>query len=349
MKYLLTFKPLKHFFFGNNKTFSDDYLAVSEYFPQNTQLLGALRLFIAEQQGLMKVYKKGKWCSRPEELKALTGTATSKDFMVNSDLGKIKNLSQMFIVSKELDDAYFPTPFDVKIEFDKTTVLLTHYKLENIDEQYFLANYDVKNRSDQMLGNKNFWHSYLKQESKVANALKLYNDVFVEHTQVGIELDNKQTVDKKFYSKTDYQLDKKFLFGCVVDFEEKIIDDGIIQIGAESSLFELKVHSLDDTVLTEHPIVSRLFETPQDGNKLICMSDTILNTTDDFNAYFSIIPFAKDFAMLDKTKTKFNGKTRQKRVIPTGTVSFVKDGKVPESSIGAYAKMGYNQYITVNN
>ena len=100
MRYLLTFKPLKNFFFGNSQTFSDDYVAKSEYFPQNTQLLGAIRLFIAEQHSLIKMHKNGKYSDYPEELKKLIGSASSKDFLTNDDLGKIQNLSQMFIVNK---------------------------------------------------------------------------------------------------------------------------------------------------------------------------------------------------------------------------------------------------------
>ena len=375
MKFLLTFKPLKHFFFGNNKTFSDDYFAVSEYFPQNTQLLGALRLLIAEQHGLMKVYKKGKWCSEPEKLKALTGTATSSDFFTNSDLGKIKNLSQMFIVSKDLNDAYFPTPFDVRIELEKkgTSIMgedgaihimpypqkakLSYYELDTINESYFVKNYDAKNYSSQMLGNKNFWSFYLNKESRAINAVQYfekndeqYHGVFIPNIQVGIELKNKQTVDKQFYSKIDYQLDSKFLFGCVIELEEEIIANGIIQIGAESSLFDLKVHKLEDTNIREHPIVSQFFTHPDPQDKLICMSDTILGATEDLNAHFSIVPFSKNFQMIksneNKSSAKFQGKTSLKRVIPTGTVSFIKDKQLPNYSIGAFAKMGYNQFIT---
>lgn len=346
MKYLLTFKPLKHFFFGNNKTFSDDYLAISEYFPQNTQLLGALRLFIAEQYGLMKVYKSGKWCSQPEELKRVTGSARSRDFISNDDLGKINKLSQMFLVNKELDNAYFPTPFDIEISDDS----IKYYTLESIDGDYYLNNYNVKKSSSQHLADKNFWEKYTHTDRLSHRDIREFSAVFQKHSQVGIELENKQTVDKQFYSKVDYQLDSQFLFACVIDLEEKIIDDGIIQIGAESSIFNLKIQKLEDTNIKYHPIVSRLFTKPDIGDKLICISDTILNSTDDFQANFTIVPYYKNFAMLDKTKSKFNKKTEQKRIIPTGTISYLKENTLPkEQNIGAFSKMGYNQFITIKN
>jgi hypothetical protein len=99
-------------------------------------------------------------------------------------------------------------------------------------------------------------------------------------------------------------------------------------------------------LLTKHPIVSKLFKTPQRGDKLICISDTILKNTNEFCAYFTIVPYYKNFAMLDKTKSKYNKKTDPKRVIPSGTVAYIKDNAIPSVQIGAYAKMGYNQFVT---
>lgn len=377
MKYLLTFKPLKHFFFGNNKTFTDDYLAISEYFPQNTQLLGALRLFIAEQQKLMKVYKKGKWCDKPKELKKLTGTATSNDFIKNSDLGMIQNLSQMFMVNSKLTNAYFPTPFDIKIS-DKE---IEYYKLSSLDKEYYLKNYDAKHYQGKYLGDKTFWKNYVSSQYISLDNVEQYDyeviekenekivkGFFVKHSQVGIELENKQTVkdendNGKFYSKIDYQLRDGFLFACLVELQEEIIQDGIIQIGAESSLFDLKVIPYEDTQLEDHPIVSQLFTKPESADKIICISDTILDSTDDFNSKFTIVPYYKNFAMIKadeqsfvkntskyKNNKRFKGKTVPKRVIPTGTVSFQKENQLPkEQNIGAYIKMGYNQFISVKN
>jgi CRISPR type III-B/RAMP module-associated protein Cmr3 len=366
MKYLLTFKPLKSFFFGNDRTFSVDYVAASEYFPQNTQLLGAIRLFIAEQNQLMHVHKNGKYSNDPNELKKLVGTASAKDFDTNDNLGKIQSLSQMFILNRSLDDAYFPTPMDVKIEFDHhgTQIIgddgkihlvnypqkakLTYYELAKIDENYFLKNYDVKNNSSQMLGNRNFWNFYLKKEPRSINGLQQYNDVFIPHTQVGIGLENKKTIEGAFYSKTDYQLSESFLFGCLIELEERIINDGIIQIGAEGSLFELHVMPFADTKLQDHPIVSRLFQTPEPNEKLVCISDTMLTHTDELDAYFTIAPYYKNFAMLDNDYARHKGKTAQKRLIPAGTVAYIKN-KMPKQPQGAYAKMGFNQFITTTN
>lgn len=355
MKYILTFKPLKNFFFGNDKTFSDDYLAISEYFPQNTQLLGAIRLFIAEQNKLMHIHKNGKYSNEPEKLKKLIGTASSKDFETNSDLGMIQNLSQMFLVSNDLSDAYFPTPFDIEVSDSS----VKYYELSKIQDDYFLSNYDAKNTSSQHLANGNFWKSYISKNELSPNDIMKYEHIFIPHSQVGIGLENKKTIDGAFYSKTDYQLSDKFLFGCLIELDEKIINDGIIQIGAENSLFELKIIPYENTQLISHPIVSQLFTQPQKGDKVVAMSDVILQSTEEFHAYFTIVPFYKNFAMLksenesfqgkskEKSFVKFEGKTEQQRLIPAGTVSYIKEQVMPHNqTLGAYAKMGFNQFIT---
>lgn len=353
MKYLLTFKPLKNFFFGNDKTFSDDYLAISEYFPQNTQLLGAMRLFIAEQNKLMHIHKNGKYSNKPNELKKLIGTASSKDFDTNSNLGMIQNISQMFIVNKNLDDAYFPTPFDIEVSDDG----VKYYELSNIENDYFLKNYEGKNASSQKLANGNFWNKYIDKKPISKEDLEDFDldkernkGVFKHHHQVGIGLDNKKTIEGAFYSKTDYQLNENFLFGCLIELDEKIIDDGIIQIGAESSLFELKIISYEETKLQDHPIVSKLFSPPQKGDKVVAISDVILESTNEFHSYFTIVPYFKNFAMLDNDYAKFKGKTSQKRLIPSGTVSYIDNQVMPYNpTLGAYPKMGYNQFISTKN
>jgi CRISPR type III-B/RAMP module-associated protein Cmr3 len=353
MKYLLTFNPLKNFFFGNDKTFSDDYVAISEYFPNNTQLLGAIRLFVAEQKGLMHVHKNGKYSNNPEALKKLIGTAGSKNFETNNDLGMIHNLSQMFIVNKELEDAYFPTPLDIEVSDNG----IRYYELTNIGEDYFLKNYDVKNTLSQKLANGNFWNNYIHKKQLSKEDIEAFDfdpitkkGVFKYHHQVGIGLEHKKTIEGAFYSKTDYQIDDKFLFACLIELEEKIINDGIIQIGAENSLFEIKIVPIEHTKLQNHVIVSQLFSQPRQGDKVVAISDVILNNTNEFNAYFTIVPYFKHFAMLDNNYANFNGKTPQKQLIPLGTVSYLKDQTLPSNkNLGAYIKMGYNQFITANN
>lgn len=343
MKYLLTFQPLKHFFFGNDKTFTQDYIARSEYFPQQTQLLGALRLFIAEQNNLMSVHKNGKYSNHPQKLKQLIGDANSGDFDKNDNLGVIKNLSSMFIVDRSVEDAYFHTPLD--IEVSKKSIKT--YTLSSFDDDYFLNDYDVKNASYQYLANDEFWRDYTTNRNLKRETLKSFDDIFITHTQVGIALEDKKTIDGAFYSKVDYTLDKNFLFACVIELEDDVIKNGIINLGAESSLFELNIKKLQDTNLEQHTVISTLFKIPIPTDKVVAISE-IMADTKDFKAKFHITPFYKKFAMIksNKTYTKFEGKTKQSRLITKGSV-FYSPKTLPQTK-NTYAKIGFNQFITIN-
>jgi CRISPR type III-B/RAMP module-associated protein Cmr3 len=353
MKYLLTFKPLKHFFFGNERTFRLDYAAVSEYFPQPSQLLGALRLTTAQQYGLIKQYKNGRYPKHPRQVTALTGTAKAHTFMHNDDLGKINQLSSMFIVKQSLNDAYFPTPFDVHIEKGEEEVSLSYCKLAKIGQSFYLEGYDVKNHSTQMLGNAAFWHSYMKEEYTCHHAVEPFEydhekacGIFVKHMQVGIGLKHKQTIEGAFYSKTDYTLAEGFLFAAVFDFDGELKDD-IVQIGAESSLFEMKVTPLAETGLTEHPIVSRLFTAPENGKKQLALSDAMIPDVKALQVDFTLIPYLKKMAAVKMEKGRYIDMHKAKHIVPCGSIAYLKEGETLSLSVGAYSKMGYNQFITI--
>jgi len=368
MKYLLTFIPLKHFFFGNERTFREDYVAVSEYFPQPTQLLGTLRLTLAEQHGLLKQYKNGRYSKQPEALKALTGTAKAHTFAENSDLGRIAGLSPMFIVNRSLDNAYFPTPFDVDVQIQRAQtsimdddgrivtvdypqkVSLSYLSLAKIGEYTYLKGYDMKRHTPQMLGNASFWNAYMQGETRAINAVLPFEydaqsgrGVFVAHTQVGIGLDGKQTVEGKFYGKTDYTLAKGFAFAAVIDFDGKI-EDAYVQIGAEASMFKMEVRPLEETPLREHPVVSRIFTPQREGGKLVAISDMMLQTTQQ-PVDFALVPYFRSVASIKSEKGKYVGTHRVRRTAPSGSVFYLSADALPSCVEGAYAKMGYNRYI----
>ena len=342
MRYLLTFKPLKNFFFGNNLTLSRDFFAQSDYFPQNTQLLGAIRLYIAEQKGKMKQYLNGKWCDDPDGLKKLTGKAKSSNFETENDLGKINNLSSMFIVKEDLSDAYFKTPFDIKIKEDN----ISTYEIASLNEQYYLKGYNAKEYTSQHLGSNSFWDSYLNSKPIKLDSVVAFNKVYRKHQQVGIALKNKQTIEGQFYTKIDYNLERGFIFGAIIDLQEPIIKDGIIQIGAEGSLFELQIKKLDDLQkLKEHTVISKLFSKPANANKVVAVSEVMQNPTIDTK--FSIVPFKKEFALLEKDKSKVKGRFKEKNLIPSGSVFYLNQ-ELPQFNIGTYEKMGYNQFLKIN-
>lgn len=362
MRYLVTFKPLGYFFFGNERTFSEDYVAKSAYFPQNTQLLGALRRFLAEEAGLLKVHGNGRYPNKEDmaAYRRLTGTATTESFENDDNLGAISYLSSMFLVNEKRDDALFRIPFDVEVNEEN----VRRYTLANVGSIYTFIDYDAKNASKPFLGGEAFWEAYLSGAEIERDSLQPFvyakdkkkqteEGIFVPHAQVGIGLDRKQVIEKMFYRKEDFTLAKAWQFACVVELDDTIMKfpkKGMIQIGAEGSMFALESFVLEEEEVASHPVVSALGSTPNTGNTHVCISDVMVSHTDVLQSDFALIPYERNMAMLVAPKGKYKGKSRVSRLVPKGSVLYYYEAKACTATPapGAYAKMGYNQIIAFN-
>jgi hypothetical protein len=328
---LLTFKPLKPFFFGGRINFSNDNYVYSRYFPQTTQLLGALRLYIGEKKGFIKVYKNGRYSKEPEKLKKLIGDAKPENFSENDNLGCIKYLSPMFLISKDKKNFYYPTPFDYYIH-DKEYGI---YKLEKLSNSYYFKNYDSKKGINQYLGDKDFWTGYIENHPK--KALN-FSDAFKEVTQVGIALEKKRVKESQFYYKVSYNLEEDFLFACLIDCDE--IEEGEIQIGADSSMFKLNIEEFN----FENPLFDTLIHNKKIfKDKSVALTDSFGNVQ-KFNA--PAIVESEDFKMIKYKKEgkiyTFGGKTEYKKLIKRGSVFY---GDINFKANGVYKKISFNKFL----
>jgi hypothetical protein len=163
---------------------------------------------------------------------------------------------------------------------------------------------------------------------------------------VGIGLEHKQTVEGRFYAKTDYMLSKKLRFACLLAFDGKI-EDGLIQIGAEGSMFRMEVKHLEETALVSHPLVSCMFEPTEHGTKMVALSDVLVEESEALHAKFALVPYLKRFAPLKTHKGKYVGTHKVRTVIPAGSVVYMHEGKLPQCIEGAYTKMGYNRFVAL--
>ena len=328
---LLTFKPLTPFFFGGRVNFSNDNYVFSRYFPQTTQLLGAIRLFLGEKKGFIKVYKNGRYSKNPEALKKLIGDAKPEDFDKNDNLGCIKYLSPMFLVSKDKKNFYYPVPFDFYQRGNEYGI----YKLVQLSNSYYFEGYNSKEDFKEFLGDKSFWDGYVKN---IPSKAIEYSDIFKEVSQVGIALEKKHAIDGKFYYKISYNLEDDFLFACVIDCDE--IEDGEIQIGADGSMFKLEVsefnfnHILFDSLINNKKVFKE---------KSIALSDSFGSVKD-----LTIPAIVKhtDFKMIKYKKEgkvyTFGGKTKYKRLIKRGSVFY---GLINLEAKGVYKKISFNKFL----
>lgn len=360
---LLRLTPLKPFFFGKQKVFTNTNYASSEYFPQQTQLLGALRSYLLETKGHLKVHKHGKFCAKDkaENANGLTGRANSSDFTTNDDLGKINFISPMFInrilKNSELSPL-FQIPNDIveKSNQKKTRQFyekVTPKKLENIISNktaVILENYNVKEGFTSGFGNKKFWENYISNQTIIQPICDDF--IFQKYEQVGIALQDygKKVVEEKFYTKKSYMLKKRYEFALLINLDDKL-DDGIITIGAENSTFKLVVEDIPEYFF-DHPII-QIFMNPlkkQEGKKLVLVSDAMLENSLQEESYYQIISSKVPFKMMttsDDNMKQSHQKTELKSLVAKGSIYYYDNDTLFPKAKGAYKKMGFNQYLAI--
>lgn len=357
---LLAFKPLKPFFFGGEKVFTNTHNAHSEYFPQQTQILGALRLYWMEQNRLIRVQKDGKYVPYEKKSEAinLVGDAGSGNFQHYDNLGCILGISPMFILQKEkeyLEDALFEIPSDV-VSDRCYTALAIPQKLNGIVSNKpvtLLKKFDIKKGFVSGFGGSAFWEDYCKDAA--SEAVVTHDKIYTSYEQVGIGLEHKQTVNKQFYTKKSYMLNDSYRFGLLINIDEerltkesqKTLQDGIISLGADASMFGLSVVDIPQS-LQEHRLIANLTnprQDPAEGKKIVLLNDAMLESSTQEDAFFQIVSKKIPFKTLQK---KSHHKSKEKLLVPKGSVYyFDKPCSLPQAK-GAYAKMGYNQYLVLN-
>lgn len=358
---MLRLTPLKPFFFGKQKVFTNTNYASSEYFPQQTQILGALRAYLLESNGLLKVHKNGKFCAKEEIAQATTlvGTTNAENFATTNDencLGKIDFISPMFIL-KTLGNctlsSYFPIPNDIVQDDNKNFLFATPKKISSIasnNQTVFLQNYDVKKGFTSGFGDCDFWKNYI--ESKISLKILNEDDIFVTYEQVGIGLEDygKKVKEEQFYTKKSYMLKSSFEFGILLKLQDDTeISNGMITIGGENSTFKLVVEEVP-TYFEEHPII-KVFMNPfkqQTGKKIVLLSDSILNESIQQDSFYQIISEKVQFKTISKQVEKKFAKTEAKSLVGKGSIYYFESSKELPQAKGAYKKMGFNQYLVID-
>jgi CRISPR-associated protein Cmr3 len=217
---LITLKPLTPYFFGYNDTFSQkgsNYFVRSALYPQQTTILGMIRKEILIQSGLLKRGLKDEWVLKDDYQKAKELVGSGKyGLKSNYSLGKIKYISPLFLYNKEI---FFEAP-NVK-EIKK--------------ENYYVVDFDYKGDVfDTVYSNT--------QSIKKSDIFQTYEIAF----------NSKKDSEDSYFKKIAYKLNN-FCFGFFldVDFELK---NSIVNLGADNSLFELKVQdskiTFDDIEIT---------------------------------------------------------------------------------------------------
>lgn len=307
--YLITLEPLGSFFFGGEETFgsqdgnSKNYYARSNYYPQQTALLGMLRYQILAKEG-----KLGKQPSNV--IRELIG---EKSFIVDENpqiFGHIKNLSPVFLIDN--NEYYIPQALDYSTynkepdKEKKDNIALSHLSVSFNKEKTssYLNNncprptvsivtadnkaFSPKNeRPSLLISNKgnirlldaelDYNKTPLYDKDKVFYGIAR-NGLFMQSPQVGIEKQTnrkKDIADSKFYKQNFLKLAPqcKFAFFAELSYE---LESGIVHLGGERSAFQMTVTSTSDTFDT---VFKDVYSKEKRNNCIVLTSNAYIDTT----------------------------------------------------------------------
>lgn len=262
-QYLVTLKPITPFFFGGENTFGEDpklvnYFVKSNYFPQQTTLLGMLRHELLIQNGLL-----GKHTSDWDTLIGAESFDGSNDKIL--EYGAIKSLSPVFLSNEKQD--FIPNTIDwvkYKVDKEKKTQKM---QVSFGEEKGFMYNnafqalttvmvgeqpFDPKHGSTELLASADGkeWRQW-DFEKDFEKKDFFQNGLFVKHQQVGIHRvlnKMKNNSDGSFYKQIFYTLKDDFAFAFFVELDlpaGKKLDSRILQMGGERSTFQMKIEHVD--------------------------------------------------------------------------------------------------------
>jgi len=328
MKYLITLKPLEPYFFGSDLTFgklgskeSGSYIAKSNYFPQQSTFLGALRNTIMNEV-------KNNY----DEAKKLIG---GSKFFIRSrddekfDFGAIKEISNLFI---EKDKNFYLPLKDI-----------FSFKIEK-DEEYIIKEYKPKEKKLQF---------YTAKEEKSIKLFRLdfkedleLSDVFTEIELVG---NSKKEKENAFFKKIAIRMEDDFRFAYRVEFESDFdlekLDNKIIYFGGDRSKFLLNIKKdfhLEDFTATLREKLNQI----SDKNYIYLLNDSYINLNIKKHCDFAItheIPFR----YISKSKKNHHLKSKQFYFYEKGGFFLDYDEELLKAIDKKYLQqIGYNKFIT---
>jgi len=366
--YLITFKPLGAFYFGGEQTFGSgaqtNYFVKSNYFPQQTGILGLLRYELLLQNGLLNAGKSKKLSSGAANL------IGSKSFHFNGsnstiDFGAIERISPLFILDKN-KKKLLPAPFDIRsnskyltYEFREKAESKTNLK---IDAKAVTLTY---NEGKKHYSEKDgIYHQFINKDKKLFQYLprkddfdnpiyekrsdedKLYQDyIFLENQKIGI---HKAGTDESFYKQTKLQFNEGYAFAIYATLDVpagKTFKSNTVFMGGDKSAFEMTVEEVQEfkTPIYNEAVINTNNE---DIKKLILTSPAFVDKGIYDHCVFAIseqqsfrflqtsVEETECYYNLDNNKYKMNAKksapykSEQFNLLKAGSVFYYKDEKL---------------------
>lgn len=358
-KYLVRLTPHDKFFFGgertfgqksgeNDKTSETNYFVKSNYFPQQTALLGFIRHQLLLKTEDTKIFKNNKIQDRDKAGKLIGDSS----FIIGEKFpyGKIHSLSPVFI-SKKIEpknyDFYFPANKEYqsykKLDKDcKEDFVDIFLELENSEDVMLLKDYDPKYEFNDFLINKKL------------DRLKYDKEVFIEHKQVGIRKKYEGGTDNEaYYIQIFYKLVQDFSLAFVVELDSSVVFKGedLVVFGGEQQSFKMEVEDFRRDFAHLVPD----YKPSKNYDKVVLVSDAYVENNDVLNEAVFAVTDTVDFRFLStQTDSDFNyynkpQKSNKYNLFKRGSVFYGDIHKIHKCFDNQnFNKLGYNFYKSIN-
>lgn len=363
-RYLVKLTPHDRFFFGGESTFGEgnsrNYFVKSNYYPQQTSLLGLVRYqFLAQSND--GIFKDNK-IQNKEEATKLIGKKSFSIIDNEFKFGKILNLSPL-LISDSNNNFLFPAnkeyqwvkqenKFKLR-EFDKYMSGCSSLQNEFIP---YLKEYKAKDELPNLL---------IDQRNKLYN----YSDIFIEHKQTGIRKNYEgNTEENAFYIQTFIQLTPGYSFAFILELEEEteFKNQEIVILGAEQSKFKMDIDTFEidfDQLIPGYeksvnsPKVVLVSDAYTKTNDLLSACDFAITETVDFRSLETAVGKTENYSALDREKKMNNvvWKSKKYNFFKRGSVFYGNPekiithiGKEDTSAFTPLQKIGYNHFKIVD-
>lgn len=347
-KYLVKLTPHDKFFFGGERTFGENnlanYFVVSNYFPQQTGVLGMVRHQLLLQCGNNTIFKDNKIVGKTKADSLIGAHSFKVDGGFN--FGAIQLLSPVFLCDSNAGDTkdayYFPAnkeyQWHEKLNDDCKKKTVKKFLQIELSPRPLLKDYDPKFGLPDLFMNKN-------------GELKKYEDIFKKQRQVGIRKKYEGgTDDKAYYIQFYYKLTKDFSFAFIVELNAvaTFSSQDVVIFGGEQQAFKMEVSDFKGKFETLIPN----FEKSNASDKVVLVSDAYV-TGDIMKTCDFAITETVDFRFLvtdNSTKNYYSKPTKSEKfnLYKKGSVFYGNTDKIIKKlDNDLFKKIGYNVFKIV--
>jgi len=388
-KLLVKLTPYETFFFGGEKTFEEkntNYFIKSEYFPQQTTLLGLVRYQLLSQSN-NGIFKNNKIINNRKAIELIG----KESFDVNKKFkfGVIKKLSPVFIADKN-NHYLFTANREYQWINKRKPVKDKNGNLVNIKEIKefefidftknkngkcrcpffkefipYAENYDPKLGLIDILINRYFIKKIYDYNPK--NKTNPENGIFIKDRQVGIKKNYKgKTDDKSYFVHVYLKLLEGYSFAFILELDENATFESneTVTLGSDQSKFKMDVLKINK----EFKELLPGYKSSSILHKVVLISDTYFENTLLKECLFSIsdtigfrflktsVSKTKNYADLSRDN-KDNSKTRKSEkyeLYKKGSVFYFDDEDKAVNFVEKlkgydnFYKIGYNHSKFVN-